>query len=355
MCIRDRAEIAKQTLDKRKASLQKSLDANNTAKNKAKKSPDSPVIELQYPLNEEHDNYIVFTSRQRINRQRRSEDGKMKQATGVGMSSDANRASLMNTPDSQVEIALHIPLTLQQDATVQYKATDVGSLARGVQQGGAGGFIQGMIQGLSQAGQKLLNSMTGNAMFVMQGKAVNPMQEMSLDGIDFRTLSFSYTMSPTSQEEADMIRDIIYYFKTAMLPDTYPALGAGQSDAEGFFNYPNTWKAALEGPIATRVDGYLPMVLQSCKVVYEGDSTSMTFFKDGQPTSVKMDLEFKELKILTQESYQEITAHPNGLASGLKGMPSIIDQNATGDTTNIEAGEAAEQAVKENSEAKTNP
>ena len=349
------AEIAKQTLDKRKASLQKSLDANNTAKNKAKKSPDSPVIELQYPLNEEHDNYIVFTSRQRINRQRRSEDGKMKQATGVGMSSDANRASLMNTPDSQVEIALHIPLTLEQDAAVQYKTTDVGSLARGVQQGGAGGFIQGMIQGLSQAGQKLLNSMTGNAMFVMQGKAVNPMQEMSLDGIDFRTLSFSYTMSPTSQEEADMIRDIIYYFKTAMLPDTYPALGAGQSDAEGFFNYPNTWKAALEGPIATRVDGYLPMVLQSCKVVYEGDSTSMTFFKDGQPTSVKMDLEFKELKILTQESYQEITAHPNGLASGLKGMPSIIDQNATGDTTNIEAGEAAEQAVKENSEAKTNP
>ena len=132
------AEIAKQTLDKRKASLQKSLDANNTAKNKAKKSPDSPVIELQYPLNEEHDNYIVFTSRQRINRQRRSEDGKMKQATGVGMSSDANRASLMNTPDSQVEIALHIPLTLEQDAAVQYKTTDVGSLARGVQQGGAG-------------------------------------------------------------------------------------------------------------------------------------------------------------------------------------------------------------------------
>ena len=35
------AEIAKQTLDKRKASLQKSLDANNTSKNKAKKSPDS--------------------------------------------------------------------------------------------------------------------------------------------------------------------------------------------------------------------------------------------------------------------------------------------------------------------------
>ena len=81
----------------------------------------------------------------------------------------------------------------------------------------------------------------------------------------------------------------------------------------------------------------------------------MTFFKDGQPTSVKMNLQFQELKILTQEAYQEITAHPNGAKSGLKSMPSIIDQNATGDTTNIEAGEAAEQAVKENSEDKKNP
>lgn len=350
------AEVAKQTLDKRRASLQKSLNANNLSKNKAKKSPEGSPIELQYPLNEEHDNYIVFSSRQRINRQRRSEDGKMKQATGVGLSKDGNRASLMNTADSQVEIALHIPLTLEQDTKVSYSKKDVGSLARGVQSGGAGGFISGMVQGLSQAAQKMLNSMTGNAMFIMQGKAVNPMQEMALEGVDFRTLSFSYTMSPSSKEEADMINEIVYYFKTAMLPDTYPALGAGQSDAEGFFNYPNTWEAVLEGPIATKVDGYLPMVLNSCKVTYEGDSTSMTYYEDGQPTSIKMDLEFTELKILTQESYQEITAHPNGKKSGLKSMPSIIDQNASGDTSNIEAGSAAEQAVKENSEkGKKNP
>ena len=349
------AEVAKQTLDKRRSSLEKSLNANNLSKNKAKKSPEGAPIELQYPLNEEHDNYIVFSSRQRINRQRRSEDGKMKQATGVGLSSDDNRASLMNTADSQVEIALHIPLTLDQDTKVSYSKKDVGSLARGVQQGGAGGFISGMVQGLSQAAQKMLNSMTGNAMFIMQGKAVNPMQEMALEGVDFRTLSFSYTMSPSSKEEANMINEIIYYFKTAMLPDTYPALGAGQSDAEGFFNYPNTWEAILEGPIATKVDGYLPMVLNGCKVTYEGDSTSMTYYEDGQPTSIKMDLEFTELKILTQESYQKITAHPNGEASGLKSMPSIIDQNATGDTTNIEAGAAAENAVKENASGKKNP
>jgi hypothetical protein len=36
-------------------------------------------------------------------------------------------------------------------------------------------------------------------------------------------------------------------------------------------------------------------------------------------------------------------------------MPSIIDQNATGDTTNIEAGAAAENAVKENASGKKNP
>ena len=346
------AEVAKQTLEKRKASLQKALEANNKSKNTVKKSPEGAYIELQYPLNEEHDNYIVFRSRQRINRQRREEDGMI-------MSADENRASLLSGDGSQqVEIALHIPVTLDQEAAVKFSAKDVGSMARGVQQGGVGGFVSGMIQGLSQAASKLLNSMTGNAMFIMQGKAVNPMQEMALEGIDFRTLSFSYTMSPTSKEEADMIRDIIYYFKTAMLPDTYPALGAGSSDAEGFFNYPNTWTAELEGPIATRVDGYLPMVLQNCKVTYEGDSTSMTFFEDGQPTSVKMDLQFQELKILTQESYQEITAHPNGAESGLKSMPSIIDQNASDPAArdkNLEAGAAGEKAVKESEQGKKNP
>lgn len=341
------AEIAKQTLEKRKSSLEKSLDANNTSKNKAKRSPEKNFIELQYPLGDLHSNYIVFRSRARINRQRRESDGMV-------MDADNNRKSLMNDAESQVEIALHIPLTLEQEASVRYQGKDVGSLARGVQQGG-GGVISGMVQGLSQAASKLLNSMTGNAMFIMQGKAVNPMQEMALEGVDFRTLSFSYTMSPSSQEEADEINSIIYYFKTAMLPDTYPALGAGSSDAEGFFNYPNTWKAELEGPIKDRVDGYLPMVLESCKVTYEGDSSSMTFYEKGQPMSVKMDLGFKELKILTQESYQEIS--PLG-KEGFAGMPSIIDENAKDADVrdkNLKAGAAGEAALKESEKKKKNP
>ena len=342
------AEIAKQTLEKRKSSLQKSLDANNTSKNKAKRTPEKNYVELQYPLGDLHSNYIVFRSRARINRQRRESDGMV-------MNADNNRKSLMNDAESQVEIALHIPLTLEQETSVKYQGKDVGSLARGVQQGGAGGFISGMVQGLSQAASKLLNSMTGNAMFIMQGKAVNPMQEMALEGVDFRTLSFSYNMSPNSQEEADEINSIIYYFKTAMLPDTYPALGAGSSDAEGFFNYPNTWTAELEGPIKDRVDGYLPMVLESCKVTYEGDSSSMTFYEKGQPMSVKMDLGFKELKILTQESYQEIS--PLG-KEGFASMPSIIDENAKDPDArdkNLKAGAAGEAALKESVKKKKTP
>jgi len=341
------AEIAKQTLEKRKTSLQKSLDANNTAKNKAKRTPEKNFVELQYPLGDLHSNYIVFRSRARINRQRRESDGMV-------MDADNNRKSLMNDAESQVEIALHIPLTLEQEASVKYQGKDVGSLARGAAQGGTG-FITGMVQGLSQAASKLLNSMTGNAMFIMQGKAVNPMQEMALEGVDFRSLSFSYTMSPSSQEEADEINSIIYYFKTAMLPDTYPALGAGSSDAEGFFNYPNTWTAELEGPIKDRVDGYLPMVLESCKVTYEGDSSSMTFYEKGQPMSVKMDLGFKELKILTQESYQEIS--PLG-KEGFASMPSIIDENAKDADArdkNMKAGAAGESALKESEKKKKNP
>ena len=104
------------------------------------------------------------------------------------------------------------------------------------------------------------------------------------------------------------------------------------------------------------------MVLESCKVTYEGDSTSMTFFKEGQPTSIKMELGFKELKILTQESYQEITANSMGAEAikkhGIKSMPSIIDENASdadARDANLKAGSAGEQAIKDSKKNKKNP
>lgn len=170
--------------------------------------------------------------------------------------------------------------------------------------------------------------MSGDAMFFLQGKAVNPQQEQMLEGVDFRSFTFNYTFWPKSEAEAAMVNQIIYWFRTAMLPDTYPPIGAGgQSEGEAagggeaFFNYPNIFDVEYFGPIKEKVDGFLPMVCTSVAVDHTNGKKFATF-KDGQPVSSSMTLNFLEIKILTQESYQEIS--PLGDPS-MKSAQSLLD------------------------------
>ena len=90
-----------------------------------------------------------------------------------------------------------------------------------------------------------------------------------------------------------------------MLPDTYAPLGGGNLEAEAFFNYPNTFEIEFDS-IADKVDGFLPSVLTKCDVNHTGGLKFSTY-RDGQPIKTQMSLEFTEIRILTQENYQEVS------------------------------------------------
>ena len=95
-------------------------------------------------------------------------------------------------------------------------------------------FIQGLSKGLDAvvaAGSKMftdmLNGLSGNNMYFLQGKAKNPMMEQMLKGVDFRTFAFTYIFVPRSPEEAEMVNKIIHGFRSAMLPDAFAPKGGG--------------------------------------------------------------------------------------------------------------------------------
>ena len=44
----------------------------------------------------------------------------------------------------------------------------------------------------------MLNGLSGNNMYFLQGKAKNPMMEQMLKGVDFRTFAFTYIFVPKS-------------------------------------------------------------------------------------------------------------------------------------------------------------
>lgn len=354
--LKEQAEKATQKLDKRRASLQKNLDAKTAAKQAAKDLPESAPMELMYPIGDPLENYVIFKTRPRRQRAKTREGVNVNLSPAEGTTTlfkkdDANRQNLLSK--ESVEIALYIPDALTSDAKVKYKTGEVGQVVRGMSSGqGIGGFVEGLIGGVTQGVQKFMNSMSGDAMFFLQGKAVNPQQEQMLEGVDFRAFSFNYVFWPKSAEEADMVNRIIYWFRTAMLPDTYPPIGGGGQSAgesagggEAFFNYPNIFDVSYYGPIAEKIDGFLPMVCTSVTVDHTNGKKFSTF-QDGQPVSSSMTLEFLEIKILTQESYQEIS--PMG-DKNMKSADSLLDvrtRNAAAAADQEKMGSAGEAEVK---------
>lgn len=317
--LKEQAAEAERTLEKRRATLEKSVDATNSAKKLAKSGAETSVAELQYPLSDGLENFIVFRTRPR--KKRDGENGK----------------NLLS--DESVEIALYVPDGLTSTTDVGYKAEGVGSFSRGI----LSVMDRGMsVEALKQAGEeivnvageainKMINAATGDVVNFVQGQAVNPMQEQMLDGVNFRSFSFEYEFWPKTADEANMVQQIIYFFRTAMLPDTFGI--ADESEAESFFNYPNVFDVEFEGPIKETVDGFLPMVCTKCDVDHFGGTKFATFY-DGQPIHTKMTLNFTEIKILTQETYNTIASGKkfskfanNDIGSGSVGL---LDRNTGG-------------------------
>lgn len=305
--------LANKILDARRSSLQRQLDARNVSKQACKGKPDMSVMDLYYPQDlPAIENMITFSTRARG-----SHTGKSR--SGLGMD------------EGKMEVHLYVPDTLLSQANVQYKNEGVGSIQQAL-----GDVLSNPSEALknldgsaleSVAGKMVLgmaNGLTGGALGAKAGIALNPMREMMFEGIGFRSWNFTYELYPRSQLEADSINKIIYAFRTAMLPDSFKMdlFGKGDSDTgtdgttlqDTFFNYPNVFDIYFEGPIADRVDGFLPAVCTKCDVDHTGGQ-KFSVYRDGQPVKSTMTLEFMEIRILTQQNYHSISNE-----SGLKGQ-----------------------------------
>ena len=174
---------------------------------------------------------------------------------------------------------------------------------------------------VQQGINSFLNSLQGGIKNVREGRVSNPMVEAMFEGISFRSFDFEYEFWPRSEEEAIMVNHIIYTFRTAMLPDTFgeSVKGMTLNDDENYFNFPNIFDVEWEGPMGQHLDGFLPMVCTKCSVDHFNNGNNTTF-GNGAPISQTMSLSFQEIKLLTQESYQEISPLGN---KKIKSMNSI--------------------------------
>jgi len=294
----EQAEESKRVLEERRSSLEKSLKAANGSAALAKKTPQGGDVELMYPINDLLENYIVFTC---LARRKRSG------TNGVNLLSENSIDIMLYVPDgiaSSLEVSYETKGKSALGVIVNAFQTTEGSVGDKLAAGAsaAGGAI-------SQAGNQALDGMSGGQMNRNAGLAVNPMKEQTLNGVEFRSFEFVYEFWPKSKDEAKMVNEIIYTFRTAMLPDTF---GSNEdSKVENYFNYPNKFTAAFEGPIAKTLDGYLEMVCTKCDVDHF-NGQKFAVFEGGQPISTKMTIGFTEMEIMSQDNYQKISAFVGG-------------------------------------------
>ena len=314
---------AEKLLESRRNTLQEGLGARKIGQSYAKKPPKVRGNDLVYPYYDQLENYIVFLSRPR-----------------------RQRGSVQAEVHKERQVALYVPDTLISQSTVTYTADGVSDIARALDQV-MEGFKKGLGDGFAAMGeqanknmtkfiQTAQNKITGGFSNLKAGRAKNPLQEQQLTGVPFRSWDFTFDFWPKSKEEAAKVNEIIYVFRSSMLPDAYsealsmditPGDIIGGEDDDKFleikdkvkdvevnasyFNYPNIFEIYFEGPLGNKIDGFLPAVCANAQVDYTGGQKFSTF-SDGQPVHIQLTLNFLEIKTMTLGNYEAIRAGGTG-------------------------------------------
>ena len=148
----------------------------------------------------------------------------------------------------------------------------------------------------------ITGSATGLNQQVMQrgmGQVMNPNMELLFSGPSLRSFGFSFKLSPRSAREAQVVVQIIRFFKEKM---------AVKKSQSGFFlKAPDTFRLQYmsrrkENPYLNK---FKECALQNCTVQYTPDGNYNTY-TDGVMTSYSLQLTFNELDPVFEEDYQGV-------------------------------------------------
>jgi hypothetical protein len=128
-----------------------------------------------------------------------------------------------------------------------------------------------------------------------QGLALNPLNQLLFDSIDFRTYQLAFTFTPYSQQEAEDVKQIIKLFKEAAMPKiTEAAFGM-------FFIPPSTFKIDFlyNGDINKGISRVTESVIESIDVNYAPNGWSA--HADGAPVQTTLTMNFKEIELVDKK------------------------------------------------------
>lgn len=146
------------------------------------------------------------------------------------------------------------------------------------------------------------------------GATFNPYAALTFEGVNIKTYTWNWVLSPRTTTETTILQTIIRKLKINSLPNYK---NFGKLKGRAFLGYPNVCL-----PIITGVDTLVmkPTMISNINVDYAG-AGELAFLEGGNPAAVKIEITLQEMQIWTREDYDgskkpEDIGIPNLLNSG---------------------------------------
>lgn len=146
----------------------------------------------------------------------------------------------------------------------------------------------------------LSTPMFGTTLGLLSRSAPNPRKEQLFRDVGLREFNISYIFAPRSESEAKNVESIIKQFK-------YHAHPSPKDDGGFLLNYPSEFDIVhyYKGEENGHLPKHTTSVLKRVSVDYSNGNENFTFFENGMPSIIKMDLTFAEIAMLTKEDILE--------------------------------------------------
>ena len=128
------------------------------------------------------------------------------------------------------------------------------------------------------------------------GAVPNPHLAAIFQDIGLREHSFSFRFSPKNSKESQILKTLIFNIKKRILPGT----AGGDSKTGPLFTFPDVVDITF-GPSEDIPYMFERCVVTSFAVNYSPNGTP-SFFKDGSPTDIEMNISFKEIRVITRDN-----------------------------------------------------
>ena len=233
--------------------------------------------------------------------------------TGGGVKSNSIQLKRGTTVRTKTAISLYMPPSVQVSYESKYGDQDISLLAEagydaikafmgGTQSKGAADTVMAALDKTGQAVKQMALSALetaapgGKALFAIEkGKVITPKMELMFEGIGRRSFSFAFVFIPKSEQEAQVVKNIVYKFKHHMAADYVE----GSSNRE--MSFPDMFDIEYMhiGKQNPNLNKISTCALTKMDVEYGGDR--YVAYEGGVPQTTKISLTFNEFEIITKK------------------------------------------------------